>query len=70
MAERHVNIKAGADGAPPPLALIGRAFAYRSSIWRIKGLYFTATPSGGREPWWVLEEQETEASEQDGGGEL
>ncbi len=70
MAERHVNIKAGDDGAPPPLGLIGRAFAYRSSIWRIKGLYFTATPSGGRELWWILGEQETEASELDGGGEL
>jgi len=60
MAERHVNIRAGDDGAPPPLTLIGRAFAYRSSIWRIKGLYFTAAPSGGRELWWILGKQETE----------
>lgn len=68
MAERHINVKAGGDGVPLSPGAIGRAFAYRSSIWRIKGCYLTVTPSGGQEVWWILGEQETEAPDFGNGG--
>lgn len=67
MKERCVNVKAGAEGFPSTPELVGRAFAYRSSIWRIKGVYFTPTPSGGCELWWILGEQETAAAVIGGG---
>lgn len=62
MRERSVNVRAGADGVPSVPELVGTAFAYRSSIWRIKGMYFTPTPTGGREVWWILGEQQIAAA--------
>ncbi len=67
MAERYANVKVGGEGVPPSPELIGRAFAYRSSIWRIKGVYFTPTSSEGRELWWILGEQEIAAAGIEGG---
>ncbi len=67
MKERCVNVKAGAEGAPSGPELVGSAYAYRSSIWRIKGMYFTPTPSGGRELWWILGEQGIAVAGTEGG---
>ena len=58
MRERCVNVKAGWEGVPSAPEWVGAAFAYRSSIWRIQGMYFAPTPTGGRELWWILGEQE------------
>ena len=69
MAERHVTVKAGGDGSPPSASSVGIPFAYRSSIWRVKGLYFTGTPSGGRELWWILGAHDPETPGIDSGGE-
>jgi hypothetical protein len=70
MAERHVNVKAGGAGSPPCASPVGRPFVYRSSIWRIKGLYVTATPSGEHELRWILGEQEPQGSGVESGGDL
>jgi len=67
MNERCVNVKAGAEGTPSVPELVGWAFAYRSSIWRIKGMYFTPTSSGRRDLWWILGEQEISAAGIGGG---
>jgi hypothetical protein len=67
MKERCVNVKAGAGGVPSGPELVGTAFAYKSAIWRIKGMYFTPTPTGGRELWWILAEQELTSAGAGGG---
>ena len=67
MVKRCVNVKAGAEGVPASPELVGKAFAYRSSIWRIKGMYFTPTPSEGRELWWILKAEAITAAGIGGG---
>jgi hypothetical protein len=67
MKESCVNVKVGSEGLPSALEWLGRAFAYRSSIWRVKGLYFTPTPTGERELWWILGEQESVTAGMEGG---
>jgi hypothetical protein len=69
MAQRNVNVKVGGESGGPTQWVVGRAFAYQSSIWRVKGLYFTSTPAGGRDQWWILGEQETEVTDLETGGE-
>jgi hypothetical protein len=68
VAERDINVKVGRDGPPPNQWGVGRAFAYQSAIWRIKGLYLTGASSGRRQLWWILGEQEAEVTELDTGG--
>jgi hypothetical protein len=69
MAENGVALRAGPAGAWGPRVPIGAAFAYQASIWRVQGLYLTQTPSGGRELWWILDEQKPQANDaSDGGG--
>jgi hypothetical protein len=69
VAERHVTVKAGGDGSPPFESSVGEPFAYKSAIWRIKGLYFTGTPTGERELWWILGEHDPHGSGIGNGGE-
>lgn len=67
MGERNVNVKVGRDDSSLTQWVVGKAFAYQSSIWQVKGLYFAVTPSGGRELWWILAEQEIVAAGVEGG---
>lgn len=63
MSEKGVALRVGEEGTWGPRVPIGAAFAYQASIWRVQGLYVTRTPSGGREVWWILDEQKSGANE-------
>lgn len=67
MAQRDVAVKDQRTGAPAKCWPIGEAFVYRSSIWKVKGLYLTSSPSGGRDMWWILGQQGHDEGDVEGG---
>lgn len=67
MVRRDVTVKGERVGAPAEYWPIGETFLYRSSIWKVKGLYLTSSPSGGRDTWWILGQQAREEDELEGG---
>lgn len=56
MSDKAVHVRGGPVESSTPPCPIGRPFVYRSSIWRIEGVYLVPTRSG-REVWWILAEQ-------------
>lgn len=67
MPRRDVNVKDKGAGRPSGYRPIGEAFLYRSAIWKVKGLYLSSSPSGGRDMWWILGQQPHDESDTEEG---
>ncbi len=65
MSERDIHVKAAPVAVLAPDWPVGRTFVCQASLWRVKGFYMAATPSGKREAWWILGEQRHDESEHD-----
>ena len=62
MAQKDVTVKDERAGGSAKRWPVGEAFVYRSSIWKVKGVYLTSSPSGGRDAWWILGETNDDGS--------
>lgn len=67
MTRKDVTVKGEHAVGPSGYWPIGETFLYRSSVWKVKGLYLTSSPAGGRDTWWILGQQPRDEDEMDGG---
>lgn len=66
MTHRDVAVKDKYPGATGKRWPIGQAFVYRSTIWKVKGMYLTASQSGDRDTWWILGQQAHDEDDEGG----